>query len=387
MNKLPNISKNIFCPITHTRKFKKIFSIKKFPIFMGVSNSRANYEFLNLNWWINEVSGNVQIHPKVPLEKLYFKPHGSGTVGKTWKDHHDLFFKLVCRYLNGNICEIGGGQNSVLNRINSFSKIKKFYCFDKNLKLNKKIKKIKKIKKFFNKDYFKNKFISIDLLIHSHTFEHLYDPDKFLKDVRSILSKNGKHIFTMPNMEPMIMKGYSNAMNFEHPFYYDEKLVDNLLIKNNFKIVKKIFFKEDHSIMYVTKKTNSVKKKINVSKNYNYLEYKKNLKLFKSMFSFWKKEIFKINRLIKKSEHVYIFGAHIFSQMMIFNGLNKKKIVGILDNDKLKIGKYLYGTNFKIFEPSILKNIKNSCIILKAGSYNEEIKKQILKINPNIKII
>jgi hypothetical protein len=72
---------------------------------------------------------------------------------------------------------------------------------------------------------------------------------------------------------------------------------------------------------------------------------------------------------------------------MIFNGLNKKKIVGILDNDKLKIGKYLYGTNFKIFEPSILKNIKNSCVILRAGSYNEEIKKQILLINPNIKII
>jgi hypothetical protein len=379
---------NIFCPISYSEKFKKIFSIKKFPVFMGVSNNKNNYEFLDLNWWINKDSGNVQIHPKVPLEKLYFKSHGSGTVGKTWSDHHDLFFKLVNRYLHGNICEIGGGANSILNKINNFSKIKNFYCYDKNLQLKKKNKKIKKIKKIFNNNYFRTKFILIDLFIHSHTFEHLYDPDQFLKDVRSILSTNGKHIFTMPNMKPMIKKGYTNAMNFEHPFYYDEKLVDCLLIKNDFKIIKKIYFKEDHSIMYVTKKINLINKNKNKKfKKNNYLEYKKNIKLFETMFSFWKKEILKINKLIKNNKHVYIFGAHIFSQMMIFNGLNKTKIAGILDNDKLKIGSYLYGTNFKIYNPSILKKINNSCVILKAGSYNEEIKKQILQINRKIKIV
>ena len=46
----------------------------------------------------------------------------------------------------------------------------------------------------------------------------------------------------MPNMKVMIEKGYANAMNFEHPYYYDENLVDNLLYKNNFKIIKKKIF-------------------------------------------------------------------------------------------------------------------------------------------------
>ena len=108
---------------------------------MGVSKKTNNYEFENLNWWINKKSGNIQIYPKVSLDKLYFKSHGSGTIGQTWKDHHDLFFKLVNKYLKGNICEIGGGNNSILNKINNFSKIKNFYCFDKNLKLKKKITK------------------------------------------------------------------------------------------------------------------------------------------------------------------------------------------------------------------------------------------------------
>ena len=33
-------------------------------------------------------------------------------------------------------------------------------------------------------------------------------------------------------------------MNFEHPYYCDEKLVDFLLYKNGFKIIKKNFIKK-----------------------------------------------------------------------------------------------------------------------------------------------
>ena len=127
----------MFCPITYSQRFKKIYSIKKFPIFMGVSKKNNIHRFEDLNWWINLKSGNVQIHPKVSLDKLYFKSHWSGTVGKTWKDHHEILFKLVKKYLKGNICEIGGGQNSILNKIKDLSKVKNFYCFDKNLKLKK----------------------------------------------------------------------------------------------------------------------------------------------------------------------------------------------------------------------------------------------------------
>ena len=44
------------------------------------------------------------------------------------------------------------------------------------------------------------------------------------------------------------------------------------------------------------------------------------------MFDMWKKDILKINKNLNNQEKIFIFGAHIFSQMMLFNGLNKKKI-------------------------------------------------------------
>ena len=374
------MSKKILCPISKSKNFKKIYSIKNFPIFMGVSKIPSNYKFHNLNWWINRKSGNVQIYPKISLDKLYYKSHGSGTVGKTWEDHHNSFYSLLKPYIKGNICEIGGGNNSILTKIRSFSKIDSFYSFDKNLKIKKKNKKIFKIKNFFNKSFFEKKNIKFKLVVHSHTFEHLYDPVSFLIAIKFILGENGKHIFTMPNMNSMVKRGYANAMNFEHPFFYDQKLVEALLHNNNFEIIKKKYFKKDHSIMYVTKVTKALKFT-------EYSQYLKNLKIFKTMFNIWKKDIKRINKSIFKSDKVFIFGAHIFSQMILFNGLNKKNVLYILDNDKKKINNYLYGTKYKIFSPTILKNFLSPTVILRAGPYNTEIKKQIFLINPRTIII
>jgi 2-polyprenyl-3-methyl-5-hydroxy-6-metoxy-1,4-benzoquinol methylase len=374
------MSKKLFCPISKSKNFKKIYSIKNFPIFMGVSKIPSNYKYHNLNWWINKKSGNVQIYPKISLEKLYYKSHGSGTVGKIWEDHHNSFYSLLKPYIKGNICEIGGGNNSILTKIRNFSKINSFYSFDKNLKIKKKNKKINKIKIFFNKNFFDKKKIKFKLVVHSHTFEHLYDPVSFLRAIKFILAENGRHIFTMPNMNSMVKRGYANAMNFEHPFFFDQKLVEALLYSNNFQIIKKKYYKNDHSIMYVTKVTKAFK-------FIKYLQYKKNLKTFMTMFSVWQKDIIKINKIISGHDKIFIFGAHIFSQLIIFNGLNKKNIFGILDNDKKKINHYLYGTKYKIFSPTILKNFLLPMVILRAGPYNAEIRRQIFLINPRTIII
>ena len=84
--------KKLICPVTGSKKFSELFVIKKFPIYMGVVNKNFKYEFKDLSFKINRISGSVQIHPKIPLKKLYFKSHGSGTIGKTWKNHHLFFF-------------------------------------------------------------------------------------------------------------------------------------------------------------------------------------------------------------------------------------------------------------------------------------------------------
>ena len=364
------------CPISKTNKFRKIFTLKKFPIFMGVEKEKHKIELKDMNFYVNKLTGTVQIFPRVPLKKLYYKPHGSGKIGSTWEQHHNKFFKYLKNNLKGKIVEIGGGHNSL---INNFKKIKinnncKIISFEPNPS-KKKLKNHKIIKKFFDNNSVKNSNIKkCDLVIHSHLFEHIYDPSKFLNLIKKILDYDGYHMFSIPNMKKMIQNNQSNAMNFEHPYYLEEELIDELLNSSNFEIINKTYFK-DHSIFY---KTKLIKRK----KEIKYNKYLKNYKIFKNYKKKLDEDIIRLNNKIK-NKHFFLFGAHIFSQNLIFNNLKTNMLLGILDNDKDKQNNFLYGTKIRVLSPDILRKYKKPIIVVRTGTYNSEIKKQIKLINKN----
>jgi len=370
------------CIISKSTNFEKIFKLSNFPIFMGVTKKyQKKIERKNLTFWINKTTGTVQIHPKVKLEKLYKHSHGSGVVGKTWANHHQFFFNFIKKNLNGKILEVGAGNNSIISKFKSFDKVDKFYSIGKNVDENYKNNKIKIIDNFFSKKIIKKKLnTKIDTVIHSHFFEHVYSPNKFLKEVYSILSEGGYQCFSVPNMTEMLKLKQANAVNFEHPYYYDREMIKYLLQSNGFKIIKIKKFLKNHSIMYITKKTNSFKKK-------KYSKYLKNKKIFTNLHSTWNKDKEKIENYLSNKKDIFLFGAHIFSQV-ILHLLNKKQnIKGVLDNDKNKINKYLNGSNLKVYKPSILKKHDEPYVYMRVGAYAKEIKKQVLLINKKTKFI
>ena len=179
----------------------------------------------------------------------------------------------------------------------------------------------------------------------------------------------------------------SNTVNFEHPFYLDEILVDKLLSITGFKILQKKYYKRDHSIFYVTKKNYSKKNFFNNKKFYRKMLLQ-NYKIFSNFYSLWRKDVDNINKFLGRNKKYYLFGAHIFSQFLIKFGLRLDNVQGILDNDPHKQNLYLYGTKIKVFSPNILKNKSSPIVIIRAAQYSQEIKKQILnKINSSTKFI
>jgi len=371
----------LFCPLIKKSDFQKIIEIKKFPVFMGTTNKKQ-YKYLDLKWWINKKTGSVQIYPKAKLNDVYFKSHGSGSIGTVWKKHHFQFFNFIKKYLVGNICELGGGSNSIIHQIDNYKKIINFFVFDKNFSLEIKNRKIKVIKKFYEEKLISEN-IKFNLFVHSHTFEHLYDPLKVLNSINRKLYIGGYHAFSIPNMKGMLKNKIASVMNFEHPYYYDEDLVETLLNQCGFKILRKKYFLKSHSIFYLTKKTNK-KYKVN-----SYSKYEVNKRMFENYKNYWTKNAKNYNEKLKKlkNKDIYLFGAHIFSQMLLFNGLNSKLIKCILDNDINKHDERLYGTDLIVREPNIICNLKDPVVILKAGEYNREIKSQLKKINQNVRII
>tara|TARA_A100001015_G_C15038274_1_gene737772 strand:- start:359 stop:1519 length:1161 start_codon:yes stop_codon:yes gene_type:complete len=379
-----NDHKKLLCPINKSSKFKLLFKIKKFPIYMGTIKKKNKYKYQSMNFFINNSSGSVQIFPRIDLKKLYFKSHGSGKIGRVWEEHHKRFYKFLKLRKNSKLLEIGGGHNSLSINEELKKKNISLISFEPNKKKTKE-KNFLNIKSFFNYNSILkyNLVAKFDMVVHSHLFEHIYQAETFLQAIHLSLKKNGKHVFAIPNMEPMVKRGIASAINFEHPFYLDQKSIDYLLKKNGFKIIEKKMFGNAHSIFYKTVKTTQ-------DKNINFTNsFQKNIKIFKNLKNNWINDVKEINKkLSNKKNDIFLFEAHIFSQMLIFNGLNIKHISNILDNDNDKQGEYLYGTSLKVVSPDILKDILRPLVILRAGEYNKEIKDDIIKnINPNVEFV
>jgi 2-polyprenyl-3-methyl-5-hydroxy-6-metoxy-1,4-benzoquinol methylase len=370
--------KKLICPITLSKRFQKLFTIKKFPIFMGVVKKNKGYEYKNMNFYINKDSGTVQIFPRIPLKKLYSKSHYSGTTGKLWKRHHINFFDFLKKEISGNVLEIGGGHNSISKSIDLES-VKNIKCLTSVDPNGEKLKRVKHklIKNFFSKKIFNQLKKKNDLVIHSHLFEHIYDPVNFLIQLKSFLTPKALHIFSVPNIKKMIQSGYANGMNFEHPYFLEEDLIDYLLKRCGYKILKKKYF-YDHSIFYKTAVDNS-----SINKKIRYNKFNLNKEIFLNFIKKIKFNVKKINSSMSKLDNskIFLFGAHIFSQILILNKLNQKKIFRILDNDPYKQNNYLYGTKFKVESPDVLKKYYKPAVILRAANYSREIKNQIRKLN------
>lgn len=185
-------------------------------------------------------------------------------------------------------------------------------------------------------------------------------------------------------MEKWLINKWTNCLNFEHTLFLNENLIFYLLTKNNFRIKEKKYFYE-HSIFYACEYYKNPESMNAVLIN----QYKHNKNIFMQFVSFYKDKIDYLNNQIKQTKigKIYLFGAHIFSQYLLFKGLDSSKIEAILDNNKTKQNKRLYGTNLFVKSPQILKS-ENSLVILNVGAYNKEIKSDILEnINNQTAII
>ena len=87
------------------------------------------------------------------------------------------------------------------------------------------------------------------------------------------------------------------------------------------------------------------------------------------------------------SPPIYLYGGHVFSQMLLVLGIDQNFITGILDNSAAKVGKRLYGTELFVESPQVIACLENPCVILVASHYQNEIKAQLININPNVRIL
>ena len=361
-------------------ELESLYIMRKFPVFIGCTNEPIENDVkADMCWYISKETGMIQLNPVLPLSLVYQESHGSGSIGNLWMEHHREFANFIHRQSPTSILEIGG-LHGILSREYKKENSAGWTILDPNPS------PAEGVDATFIKGFFDNEFIfdgEIDTVIHSHVFEHVYYPDEFINQISEFLEGGQKLIFSLPNMEEMLKRKYTNCINFEHTVFLTEPYINHLLSQHRFSLLDKQYFKDDHSIFYAYIKDSNTKM-INLPVGL----YESNKKLYLDYVSYHKKLIASLHKkLIKKDndQSVYLFGAHVFAQYLIELGLDLNNIVCLLDNDKNKQGKRLYGTNLRVDSPKILKDIESPVVILKAGVYNKEIKADIVNnINSNV---
>jgi hypothetical protein len=366
----------------NSSSLEELAVFKNFPIFIGATNEDFESDlFFDMVWDICKQTGMIQLRNLLPPNLIYSGYHSEG-VGPIWEKHHFEFSEFVARYTKNKILEIGGSNGKLASILQNHNKSFDITIIEPNPS-NTLNNNFKLIKSFFGEEFIGSNKTNFTSIVHSHTFEHVYDPQEFIGSISKLLDSGDSHIFSVPNLQKYLENKYTNTLNFEHTFFLTEYFCDYLLAKNKFRILDKYYYNE-HSIFYATVKDNLIKETPMVNRYHLYNS------LFSNFINFYALEIDKINKILKHIDpkySVYVYGAHVFTQFLISNGLYVDNVVSVLDNSLDKKNKRLYGSELKINTPDVIRTNDYPVVILKVGQYQEEIKRQLLNLNSNVKII
>jgi len=327
-----------------------------------------------MTWMIDRESGMIQLRDILPQEIVYPEYH-SEAIGSVWDEHRKEFCVFLAKYASKSILEIGGSNGNLAREFLCRNGSEAKWTIVEPNPSFRECAGITVVREFFSS---RTDLKGAETIVHSHVLEHLLDPNTILMHIHDSLPENGMHVFSIPNLYQYLKNRYSNSINFEHTYFLTEYFADYLLGKAGFSIIEKKYFRQ-HSIFYATKKRLVYEAPCLVN---HYPEYKS---LYLEMIQFYKDEAQRLNTLMHSvKQRIFLFGAHIFSQFLLYCSLDSSGIEAILDNSSIKQGKRLYGTNLNVESPRILKTVDRPIVILKAGEYANEIKTDILNnINPD----
>jgi hypothetical protein len=349
---------------------------------MGTSDSMPKLDcFVDQIWLVCSDCGCLQLKNLIPLEVLYKENHSLAVVGQTWNRHHLEFKKFIMKDEQTKICEIGASHGFLASSILDEDPEIDYLIIEPDPTITD--IRIRVIKGFLEDNL--DKISPACTILHSHVLEHVYKPLDFLFNLAKILDIGSYMFISFPNIPALLQQGGSNALNFEHTFFLTTFQLFDLIPLLGLQIVDTLEFEKHSHFVKLQKvsqpnpigKTNL--KLPNMTHMLGDFDY-----MWDSALDF----AGDTNQLLKNSpKNTYIFGAHVFAQTLLCMGIEQENVLGILDNSPGKIGKRLYGTNLLVFHPSEIKDKRNVRVILRAAQYQDEIKEQLMLINPAVEII
>lgn len=327
--------------------------------------------FVNYNVYKCHNCNTVQNKYLVTPNILYSSQHVD-TYGTTWKKLCYSFSNFVKTNTNYEceITEIGSGSGFLCDQLQSEFKYKNYTIIDPQYKGR---TDNRTIYNMIYEEYAKKFSSNFDVVIISHLFEHLYEPNEFIK---SLSNKGTKHILMChPNFDKYIENLHNNILNVEHTFFVNNDFLINWFNNNGFNLVDSNFY-SDHSIMFHFASNPQPNPQSSILIN--------NLNLFEKYMMKLKQNIKKLDSIVTNHNTIYMWPASYYSiQYITYLEPEKIKKIVLIDNSPLKHGKYLYSIPVKLLTYYIDNNNNEPLLLFKCAFLNEMLD-QISKLNMKI---
>lgn len=364
------------CVICASDKLDNLYLEKRTPVSIGCSVSVNEIEkdiFADIQYVLCSDCGSAQIMNPVDRDVLYKESHNNTYNTPTWANHHAEFSQFILSSIEKEahtFLEIGGSSGILAKKMLEANTLIEYSILD-ICNTNPNIEGVS----FVNANCEEFTYTSGSVVLLSHVFEHLYNPLAFLER----LSKAGvSDIFlSIPNMEVSLKNASISFLHVEHTFYIDSIRICNMFSKYKFLCKTKTTFK-DHSFFFHFVKSDACSPLEDLETTNTKTRFRKYFQLRESVF-----------QTVTIDKPFFFVPSGHFGQFMYRSLLQyREKMLGFLDNDPSKIGKRLYGTHLSVYAMNHIESYKGPLtIVLHAGPYIVELKKQLLQLNSSLDIL
>lgn len=343
---------------------------------------------------------NGQLSFNVKKETLFKEYDYQSSSAKPLVDHFNKFAENLEKKFRKNknklrITEIGSNDGIFLNQLKKFG-FKNLTGVEpaKNLCKNKNYQNVKVINDFCTKRILKKVHTKSDIIFAANVFAHSDNILEMAETMISMISNNGTIILEVQYLIDTLRKKTFDNIYHEHFNYWSVKSICIFFKNLNAEVFKieqipthggsiRVYVRKKKIIKFNNKITKVIKnEEIILKKKKILLDFENQVKLMKKNF------INKINFLRKKYKKIIGFGAPAKASTLL-NYFNYNNFFDyFVEDNKLKVGKYLPGTSIKINEVSLVKKETNACVIVFAWNYYRNIKtREELKNHKTINLI
>jgi SAM-dependent methyltransferase len=357
------------CVLTGADDLRTVRTLPRFPVHMGcVSDPPETDRFAPMTWTQSVSSGSLQLNPLVPLEWVYLGAHNAA-IGETWRTHHRQFGAFLGAESPRRVLEFGGADGFLASVVREQAPDVEWTIVDPNPTVDD--DSISVVRGMVEPGM--SIPDDVDVIVHSHFLEHVYDPRSLLEWVAEASRPGTRMIFSLPSMLEQLRSGYANALNFEHTVFLRHEYMRWLLEITGFEVLRSQPYR-DHSIFFDCRVAEP-HERVPLALPDLGGENRALLEAFLDGMAADARDL--VSRIERWPGDVYLFGAHVFAQFLLGSGLPEEHIVGILDNNPAKAGRRLYGSQLLVSPPSVLAGKAGVAVILRAAHYNDEIRRQI----------